>query len=104
MYIVTCVHPLQVFVLMCTLSSAAYSTIVQCLYFKPRSKCESGGDVAGTILLFKVLYYKNKNVFFISCVCFFMCYLHKKYYTPITVQYDIADCVSWVPRLTLLDL
>ena len=26
------------------------------------------------------------------------------YYKPITVQYYIADCVSWVPRLTLLDL
>ena len=31
-------------------------------------------------------------------------YLCEKYYTPITVQYYIADCVSWVPRLTLLDL
>ena len=27
-----------------------------------------------------------------------------KYYKPITVQYHIANCVSWVPRLTLLDL
>ena len=27
-----------------------------------------------------------------------------KYYKPITVQYCIADCVIWVPRLTLLDL
>ena len=59
-----------------------------------RSQCKSGGDVAGTIVLFKVLYCKNKNVFFISCVCFFMCYLLGKYYKPIRVQYDIADCVS----------
>ena len=33
-----------------------------------------------------------------------MCYLCEKFYIPITVQYYIADCVSWVPRLTLLDL
>ena len=33
-----------------------------------------------------------------------MYYLCEKYYKPITVQYYVADCVSWVPRLTLLDL
>ena len=33
-----------------------------------------------------------------------MYYLCEKYYKLITVQYYIADCVSWVPRLTLLDL
>ena len=33
-----------------------------------------------------------------------MCYLYEKYYKPITVQYYIADCVTWVPKLTLLDL
>ena len=33
-----------------------------------------------------------------------MCYLCEKYYKPITVRYYIADCVSWVPRLTSLDL
>ena len=27
-----------------------------------------------------------------------------KYYKPITVQYYIANCVSWVPRLTVLSL
>ena len=41
---------------------------------------------------------------FIFCVCFFMYYLCAKYYKTITVQYYIADCVSCVPRLTLLDL
>ena len=30
--------------------------------------------------------------------------LCEKYYKPITVWYYIADCVSWVPSLTLLDL
>ena len=33
-----------------------------------------------------------------------MYYLCEKYYKPITVEYYIADCVSWVPRLILLDL
>ena len=33
-----------------------------------------------------------------------MYYLCEKYYKPITVQYYIACCVSWVPGLTLLDL
>ena len=33
-----------------------------------------------------------------------MYYLREKYYKPITAQYYIADCVSWVPRLILLDL
>jgi len=31
-----------------------------------------------------------------------MYYLCEKYYKSATVQYHIADCVSWVPRLTLL--
>ena len=53
-----------------------------------------------TTVLFKVLYCEIKNVF-----CFlFMYYLCEKYYKPMTVQYYIADGVSWVPRLTLLDL
>ena len=32
-----------------------------------------------------------------------MYYLCVKNYKPITVQYYMADCISWVPRLTLLD-
>ena len=33
-----------------------------------------------------------------------MYYLFGKYYKPITVQYYKSDCVSWVLKLTLLDL
>ena len=33
-----------------------------------------------------------------------MSYLCEKYYKLIAVQYYVASCVSWVPRLTLLDL
>ena len=29
-------------------------------------------------------------------------YLCDKYYKPLTAQYYIAKCVSWLPRLTLL--
>ena len=41
--------------------------------------------------------------------CYFLCllfmyYLCEKSYKLIIVQYYIADCVSWAPRLTLLDL
>ena len=37
---------------------------------------------------------------FFVCV-FFMYYLCVKYYKPVIVQYYIADCVIWIPRLTL---
>ena len=60
------------------------------------NKHKSRGDVAGTAkkrqllycttVLFKVLYCKIKNVFFIFCL-FVMYYLCEKYYKPITVQY-----------------
>ena len=33
-----------------------------------------------------------------------MYYFCEKYYKPITVQYYITKGVSWLPRLTLLDL
>ena len=57
-----------------------------------------------TTVLFKLLYCKIKNIFLIFLCLFFMYYLCEKYYKPITVQHYIANCVSWVPRLTLLDL
>ena len=40
---------------------------------------------------------------FLFC-SFFMYYLCEKYCNPITVQYYIAACVRWAPRLHLLDL
>ena len=59
-----------------------------------------------TTVLFKVLYCKIKNVFFIFVFVCFLCmyYWCEKYYKPIIVQYYIANYVSWVPRLTLVDL
>ena len=38
------------------------------------------------------------------CVCFLCIILCKNYYKPIIIQYYVVSCVSWVPRLTLLDL
>ena len=72
-YIVTCMH-LCTWLCFCVLYSIVQSIVVQCLYFNPRvsgSKRKSGGDVAGTPVLFKVLYYKTEIVFFI--VFAFLC-------------------------------
>ena len=55
-----------------------------------------------TTVLFKILYCKIKNVYFLCLL--FMYHLWEKYCKPIAVQYYTVDCVSWVPRLTLLDL
>ena len=40
---------------------------------------------------------------FLYFLYFLMYYLCEKY-KPVTVQHYISDCVSWVPRLTLLNL
>ena len=56
-----------------------------------------------TTTLFQVLYCKMKNVSLIFGL-FFMYYFCEKYCKHITVQYHIANCVSWVPKLFLLDL
>jgi len=50
-----------------------------------------------TAVLFKVLYFKVKSTF---CLLVFYV-LSEKYYKLIKVQYYIAGCVSWVPRLTV---
>ena len=55
-----------------------YFTVQYCIEYSSRVslfqaqdvKRKSSGDVAGTTVLFKVLYCKIKNVFFIFCVCF----------------------------------
>ena len=43
------------------------------------------------------------KMFYFLCSIFTYC-LCEKYHKPITRQCYIANCVSWVPRLTLLDL
>ena len=55
------------------------------------------------LVLFKVLYCRILNVLFFVCL-FSTYYLCEKYYKSITVQYYIVNCISWVPRLTLVDL
>ena len=68
------------------------------------SEHKSSSSVAGTTVLFKVCTVRLEMLSLFFCVCFFMCCLCEKHYKPITVQYYTADCVSWVPRLTFLDL
>ena len=47
---------------------------------------------------------EDLKCFLYFCVCFLCAYyLCENYYKPITVQYSIASCVSWVPKLILLD-
>ena len=65
-----------------------------------QSKSESSGDGSGTTVVFKLLYYKIKNVYFL---CLFSMYICVKSIVNL-LQYYLADCVSWVPRLILLDL
>ena len=57
-----------------------------------------------TVLLYFSRYCTIRFKMFRFCVCFLMYYLCEKSYKAITVQYCLADCVSRVPRLTLLDL
>ena len=67
---------------------AVLCTVVQWLYFKPRTcrnKCKSGSDVAGATVLLKVLYYRIKNVY-ILC---FLHYLCEKYYN--LLQYRLYN-------------
>ena len=35
---------------------------------------------------------------------FYVLFLCEKYYKSFTVQHCIVDCVTWVPKLTLLNL
>ena len=58
--------------------------------------------VSGVLFKYCTVRLKMFSLFFV-CL-FFMYYFCEKYYKSITVQYYIADCVSWIPRLTLLDL
>ena len=79
----------------------AQSTVVQYLYFlsvhlMPASVCQ-------WLYFLRYCTARLKCFFFNFCV-FLMYYLYEKYSKPITVWHYIANCASWVPRLTLLDL
>ena len=55
-------------------------------------------------VLIQVLYCKIKKILNLLCFLAFVYYVCEMYYKLITTQYYIANCVSWVPRLTLLNL
>ena len=54
-----------------------------------------------TVPLYFSRYYKILNVLFFVSVMYYLC---EKYYKPVRIQYYIASCVSWVSRLTSLNL
>ena len=56
------------------------------------------------LLYFSRYYTLRLKMFSLFFVFVFMYYLCENYYKPIIVQYCIANCVSWVPQPTLLDL
>ena len=68
------------------------------------TRCQPLDASCCSVLLYFSRYCTVRLKTFSFFVCFLMYYLCEKYYKPITIQYYIADCVSWVPRLTLLDL
>ena len=71
-------------------------------YFKPkmsRGKCKSSSDVVGTTVLFKILYCKILNVYFV-CLSFFFCICVKSIINLLWCN-TRQKVVSWLPRLTL---
>ena len=89
------------FVLNCTV---LYRVQQYSIFISSPGFLEASIEAAVTqLVLFKVLDRKSKNVFFLYCLFVFY-YLCEKYYHHITVQYYTADCVNWVPGLTLLGL
>ena len=105
-------HSLQVVVFCSFTVQPRVEYSLQCLSFKPRmsrSKHNSTGDVDSTticsctVLLYFSRYCPIRFLEFIFLCVFFMYYLCEKYYKLIIVQYYIPNCVSWVPRLALLD-
>ena len=100
----------------CSLPSITYCwRSFSCTVFPPLSPSVSNSSClfikASPCIPVVLLYYYTfpryctvmlKMLYFL-CL-FFMYYLHEKYYKPIIVQYYIANCVSWVTRLTWLDL
>ena len=68
------------------------------------SKHESISDVTGTVLYFSrycAVKFKTFSSFFVFVFVYYLC---EKDYKPITAPYYIVDCVSWVSKVTLLDL
>ena len=57
-----------------------------------------------TVLLYFSGYCTVRLKMFSLFFMFFMYYLCEKYHKPIIIQNCITDCLSWIPRLILLDL
>ena len=79
----------------CSLWGSSVHGVLQARILQLVAMTSSRGSLYGIVRL---------KIFF--CCCSFLCgyYLCEKYCKTITVQSHIATCVSWIPRLTLLDL
>lgn len=100
-------HPLQVHVLLCTSQSSTTQCTVSLFQAQDAQKqAQKRQSVAGTMLYFSSYCTVRLKMFslFPVCVCLFIYYLCEKHYKSIPVQYYMTDCITWVPRLTLLDL
>ena len=80
-------HPQSVTLLACSLVASPYMPAFYCsMIFSKVRKCK--------IILFCVRLYCKITFFLFFCL--FMYYLYEKYHKPITIQYYIVNCVSWL--------
>ena len=87
---------------LCSLPPPLFASVSNssCLFAQYQASCMLA--IVLTTVLFKVLYCEIKNVSLFWGFVFYILFVFKLLLN--LLQYCIADCVSWVPRLTLLDL
>ena len=102
-YVVMCVRPLPVIVLLCTLQYCGEYGSTVSLFLA----CSLNASPCMPAVVLDYCTFQGTvrlKMFYFLCLFFQCIILCEKCYKPITVQSWIADCVSWVLRLTLLDL
>ena len=100
-YIVMCVHPIRVVVLLFTLiyTTVEYITFTSYLFTQYQPLCAS---CCALLLYFSRYCTVRLKMLLYFLFEFFVYYLCEKYYKPIRVQNYIVNCASWVPRPILL--
>ena len=88
----------------CWSLSSTISRLLPLLWAETLPACRSGSAPVCQLLYFARHCTIKLNMFSLFLCLFFMYYLCENYYKPVTVQNYIDNCVSWVPKLTLLDL
>ena len=102
----TTVHTLHEVVLLRAFPDSSEYTVGYCLYFKPgcrETSIKAAGYGWNYCTCQRAVRQEQKCFLYFLCLLF-MCYWCEKYYKPIIVQYYMANCIRWVPRLSLLDL